>query len=134
MLTWFCNEHFLQGIPSVFLEKIEDVENEGQRITVKINSLPAPFYVQWSAKSKNDENFRPIDLNTKEYEGTTISFPHPVLVVRQKYQLEKKCFRIEVKNFIGKTVHEISGKMLKRFYMKMFWSVYQDLQSNDDFG
>lgn len=98
------------------MEKIEDKENEGQMITVKIKSFPAPFNVQWSVKSKNDENFRPIDINTKEYEGTTVSFPHPLLVVRQKDQLEKNCFKIEVTNFIGKTEQEISGKKVKRMF------------------
>lgn len=57
-----------------------------------IKSLPSPCHVQWSAKRKDDENFTPIDINTEEYKGTTISFPHPVLAVRQKDQLEKKLF------------------------------------------
>lgn len=104
------NEHFLQGIPIIFLETIEDKKNGRHSITVLIESLPAPYHVQWSAKTKYDEHYTPIDINTEEYEGTTVSFPHPVLVVRQKDQLEKNCFRIEVTNFIGKTVHEISGK------------------------
>lgn len=98
------------------MEKIEDKKNGGQRITVMIKSLPAPFHVQWSAKSKDDENFTPIDINTEEYEGTTVSFPHPVLVVRHRDQLEKNCFKIEVTNFIGNTVQEISGKKVKRMF------------------
>lgn len=108
------NEHFLQGIPIIFLEKIEDKNNGCHSITVMIKSLPAPYHVQWSAKSKDEEHYTPIDINTEEYEGTTVSFPHPVLVVRHRDQLEKNCFKIEVTNFIGKTVHEISGKKAKR--------------------
>ncbi|XP_052710846.1 uncharacterized protein LOC128185240 [Crassostrea angulata] len=81
-----------------------------------IESLPAPYHVQWSAKNKDDEHFTPIDIYTEEYEGTTVSFPHPVLVVRQKDQLENNYFRIEVTNFIGKTVHEISDNVKETPY------------------
>lgn len=134
------NEHFLQGNPIIFLEKIEDKKNGRRSITVMIESLPAPYLVQWSAKNKDDEHYTPIDINTEEYEGTTVSFPHPVLVVRQKDQLEKKCFKIEVTNFIGKTVHEISGKKAKRMficYFKKFDNVFpihiQSIAMQDDY-
>lgn len=75
-----------------------------------VKSLPSPCHVQWSAKRKDDKNFTPIDINTEEYKGTTISFPHPVLVVRQKGQIENTWFRIDVTNFIGKTMQDISSK------------------------
>lgn len=81
-----------------------------------IKSLPAPFHIQWSTKSKDDENFTHIDINSKEYEGTTVSFPHPVLVVRHRDQLEKNSFKIEVTNFIGNTVQEIPGKKVKHMF------------------
>lgn len=100
----------LLAIPNVSGENNEDEENGSRRITVTIKSLPPPRHVQWTAKSTDDDTFTPIDINAKEYKGTTVSFPHPVLVVRQADLLEKKCFRIEVTNFIGKTMHEISGK------------------------
>lgn len=80
---------------------------------MSIKSFPAPCHVQWSAKSRDDSTFTPFDIYTEEYEGTTVSFPHPVLVVRQRNQLEKYCFQIQVTNFIGKTVQEISGKKVK---------------------
>lgn len=102
---------FLQGIPGVFVENIEDDNNGGQKISVTIKSLPVPYHVQWIAKSKDDDSCTPIDIYTEEYTGSTVSFPHPVLVVRQRGQLEEKCFQIEVTNFIGKTVKEISGKI-----------------------
>lgn len=92
------------------MEKIEDKENGSQRITLTIRSLPAPCYIQWSAKNIDDACFTPIDTNADECKGTTVTFPHPVLVVRQRDQLEKNCFRIEVTNFIGKTSYELSGK------------------------
>lgn len=134
------NEHFLQGYPIIFLEKIEDTKNGRHSITVMIESLPAPYHVQWSSKNKDDEHYTPIDINTEEYEGTTVSFPHPVLVVRQKDQLEINCFKIEVTNFIGKTVHDISGKKAKRMficYFKMFGNVFliriQSIAMQDDY-
>lgn len=100
----------LLAIPSVSGEKNEDEENGSRRITVTIKSLPPPRHVQWSANSKDDDIFTPIDINAEEYKGTTVSFPQAVLVVRQADLLAKKCFRIEVTNFIGKTMHDISGK------------------------
>lgn len=93
------------------MEKIEDENGGGQRISLTIKSLPVPYHVEWFAKNKDDESLTPIDIYTEEYKGSTVSFPHPVLVVRQRGQVEKKCFRIEVTNFIGKTVQDISGKL-----------------------
>lgn len=106
----FGNKHFLQGSPSVFVGKAEDEKHGGRRISVTITSFPAPFLVQWSAKCKDGDNFSPIDINAEEYKGTTVSFPHSVLVVRQSDHFEKNCFQIEVTNFIGETVQEIFGK------------------------
>lgn len=94
----------------MFEEKNEDIENGGQRVTLTIRSLPTPWFIQWSARKKGDDSFKPIDINAKEYKGTTVSFPHPVLVLSQRDQLENYCFQIEVTNFIGKTMLEISGK------------------------
>lgn len=72
-----------------------------------ITSFPAPCQIQWNAKSKDDDTFTPIDINAEEYNGTTVAFPHPMLVVRQR---ENNCYQIEVTNFIGKTVQTISGR------------------------
>lgn len=91
------------------MEKNENEKNGGQRITVAIKSFPAPCLVQWSAKCKNDI-FKPVDINAEEYKGTTVSFPHPVLVVKKADMLDKLCLRLDVTNFIGKTKYEISGK------------------------
>lgn len=92
------------------MENIENESNGGLRFSVTIKSLPVPCHVQWIAKSKDDDNFTPIDIYSEDYTGSTVSFPHPVLVVKQRGQLEEKSFHIEVTNFIGKTVQEISGK------------------------
>lgn len=61
-------------------------------------------------KKKDEDSFKPIDINAEEYKETTVTFPHPLLVLSRRDQLEKYCFQIEVKNCIGKTRHEISGK------------------------
>lgn len=97
------------GSPNVVVEKAEDDKNGGRRISVTITSFPAPCLVQWSAKCKDGDNFSPIDTNAEEYKGTTVSFPHSVLVVRQSDRFEKNFFQIEVTNFIGETVQEIFG-------------------------
>lgn len=100
---------YVLGVPCIFEEKTEDDNNGGQRITVTIKSIPEPCHVQWSAKRKEDEIFIPIDINAEEYKETTVTLSHPVLFVKQRYELENNCFRLEVTNFIGKTEHNISG-------------------------
>lgn len=92
------------------MERVENEENGDRRITMTIKSLPAPCHIQWSAKRKENDTFTLIDINTEQFKGTTVSLPHPVLVVRQKDQLENTWFRIDVTNFIGKTMHDISSK------------------------
>lgn len=75
-----------------------------------INSIPTPFDVRWSTKCNDSEKFLPIDVNAEVYKESTVSLPHPVLVVQRENQLENSCFQIEVSNFIGSTVEAISGK------------------------
>lgn len=104
------NAHLLQGVPSVYLDRIVDEENGDRWISMKIESFPAPCQIQWNAKSKDDGTFTPIDINAKEYKGTTVSFPNSLLVVRQSDKQEKTCYTIEVTNFIGKAVQDISSK------------------------
>lgn len=108
---------YYKGIPSVFSERVEDEKNGGRRIIVTITSFPAPCQIRWNAKSKDDETFTPIDINAEEYDGTTVTFPHPMLVVRQRDQLENNCYQIEVTNFIGKIVQAISGRKL--YYIQL---------------
>lgn len=73
--------------------------------------------MQWSAKCKEGDTFTAIDINAEEFKGTTVSFPHPVLVVRQSDILDGNYFRIEVTNFIGKTEQEISGQNISVFFL-----------------
>lgn len=101
---------FLKGPPSLLLEKQNDENTGSQRFTLKIQSFPAPCFIQWSAKVNDDDIFTPIDMNTEEYKGTTKHLPSPVLVVNQGNQLEKDAFKIEVKSFVGSTIEIFSGK------------------------
>lgn len=82
--------------------------------TVEITSIPSPCHAQWSVKSKGEETFTPLDVNAEEYQGSTNSLPHPVLVVTEKDQLEKN-YQIKVTNFVGSTAQEISGKTIAQF-------------------
>lgn len=99
------------------MERIKDEKNGGRQITVTITSFPAPCKIQWNAKSKDDDTFTPIDINADEYNGTTVTFPQPMLVVRQNDQLENNCYQIEVTNFVGKILQTISGR--KQYYIQL---------------
>lgn len=102
--------HFYQGVPTAFVKRVERIKYGRRWITVTIKSLPAPCHIQWSANTKDDNSFTPIDTNAEENKETTVSFPKSVLVVRQRDQPEEKCYQIELMNFIGKTVQDILGK------------------------
>lgn len=56
--------------------------------------------------------YTPIDANDMDYKGTVNNLPHPVLVLKEN-QLEKNNYQIEVTNFIGCTVKQISGVAYK---------------------
>lgn len=85
-------------------------KNSGFWFTVTIQSIPAPNFAQWSIKEKSSETFIPIDENADEFEGTSNTLPHPVLVVNPKTDLTDYCFQIEVRNFIGSCKKITPGK------------------------
>lgn len=89
------------GIPDVTMEEPEIKEDGTYLIKVTIKSIPEPDFVQWSIKEKNGDEFEPIDVNMENFKGTSNSLPNPVLIIRQLDELEKYCFQIEVRNFIG---------------------------------
>lgn len=70
-------------------------------IKVIMKSIPEPYLVQWSLKEKHTNVFKPIDVNAEKFKGTSIYLPHPVLVASHLDNLERYCFQIEVRNFIG---------------------------------
>lgn len=77
---------------------------------VTIKSNPAPFFVKWSMKDKESETLQQINVNADEYKGTSTSFPHPMLVVKNPETLKNYCFQIEAKNVIGFTDKVIPDK------------------------
>lgn len=74
-----------------------------------IKSIPEPLLVQWRKREKKDDTFQPINANADEFKGSSCSFPHPVLVVKQREQLENFDFQIKIKNFIGTCKKTIQG-------------------------
>lgn len=94
---------------------MERLENEGSGIhcfRATIKATPSPCNVQWSKKGNHEDEFKPIDADDEEFRGTTNYLPHPKLVVKDRNLLENNCFQIEVSNFVGKTIENISGKRL----------------------
>lgn len=74
-----------------------------------IKSIPEPSRVQWRKKEKNSDMFEPINVLAKEFEGSSCSFPYPVLVIRRKEQLENFAFQIKIQNLIGTCEKTIQG-------------------------
>lgn len=74
-----------------------------------IKSIPEPFLVQWRKKEKKSDMFQPINVIAKEFEGSSCSFPHPVLVIKEREQLENFTFQIKIQNFIGTCEKTIQG-------------------------
>lgn len=77
---------------------------------MNIKSIPSPCHAQWYVKPKEGVTFTILDVNAKDYQGSTNSLPHPKLVVKQRDQLEKNVYQIKITNFVGSTDKEISGK------------------------
>lgn len=100
-----------KDVPRVSFENIENKEDGTQRYVVTIQSVPSPLFVQWSSKGKNKDVYTPIDCNEEDYKGTLNTIPHPVLVVKKSH-LENYNYQIEVTNFVGCTVKQISGLVL----------------------
>lgn len=74
-----------------------------------IKSIPEPLLVQWRKREKNGDRFQLINVIDEEFKGSSCSFPHPVLVVKKREQLEHFYFQIKIKNFIGTCKKTIQG-------------------------
>ncbi|XP_052708658.1 uncharacterized protein LOC128183596 [Crassostrea angulata] len=106
------------NFPEVIFDKFDETEDGTQWFTVTIKSIPEPFFVQWRKREKNSDRFQPINVNADEFKGSSCSFPHPVLVVKQREQLENFTFQIKIENFIGtceKTIQDIRGSLNEIF-------------------
>lgn len=99
----------LTEIPEVIFAKVDEKEDGTQWVTLSIKSIPEPFLVQWRKKEKNSDMFQPINVNAKEFDGSSCSFPYPVLVIRQREQLKNITFQIKIQNFIGTCEKTIQG-------------------------
>lgn len=85
--------------------------SDGKQIfKATIESTPAAYYAEWKIKGKDDLTFTPVKNNAEELKGTSNSLPYPVLVIKQRELLENKRFLLEVHNFVGNSVKEISCK------------------------
>lgn len=96
-------------IPEVIFAKFDEKEDGTQWVTVTIKSIPDPFLVQWRKREKNGDRFQLINVNAEEFKGSSCLFPHPVLVIKQRKQLENFTFQIKIKNFIGTCKKTIQG-------------------------
>lgn len=101
------------------LERQETRKDGSYLLKVTIQSDPAPCSIEWSVKKKNDTTFRTINTRDAEYQGTSISYPHPVLKVQRKELYGCSCFQIEVNNIIGITTEVFAGKINLYFYSSL---------------
>lgn len=105
------------AIPQVCVKRLEN--RDGCLVfTALIQSIPAAYHAQWKVKGNDDDTFKPVDVNAKEYKGTSNSLPHPVLIVEQKEEIQKQHFYIQVDNFVGSSKTEISS--MKKSFCKDF--------------
>uniref|UniRef100_K1QM70 Uncharacterized protein n=1 Tax=Magallana gigas TaxID=29159 RepID=K1QM70_MAGGI len=102
---------FSGNAPGVSFENTENKKDGTERYVVTIQSVPSPLFVQWSSKGKNEDVYTPIDCNEEDYKGTLNTIPHPVLVVKKSHH-ENYNYQIEVTNFFGCTVKQISGLII----------------------
>lgn len=108
------------------MEKTVRKEDDSWCSMMKIKSIPSPCFVQWTVKEQENDSFKEIDINADDYKGTSISLPHPVLVVKKSKQLQKNSFQIEVRNFIGSCKKSLRGK--NKVYI-FFYNTYNSFEN-----
>lgn len=106
-----------KGIPNVTVKKRETQEDGSTSFVVTIESFPAPFAVQWMFKDKYTNTCSLIDVSDENYMGTINSLPNPVLVVKNHTQLRKKIYQIEITNYVGSTVKQVSCNVIDTLIM-----------------
>ncbi|XP_062616794.1 titin-like [Saccostrea cucullata] len=99
-------EAIFLGFPVFQVLGPENTESGICVFTMNSSSCPAVFSVQWSKKNKDNDEYTPIDVNDKEYLGTSNSLPNPKLVIKQA-PLHKHSFKVEAQNFIGTSTKTI---------------------------
>lgn len=114
--------YILTDIPEVISAKFDENEDGTQWFTLTIKSIPEPFLIQWRKREKRDDTFQLINVNADEFKGSSCSFPHPVLVIKQREQLENFYFQIKIKNFIGTCKKTIQGILsILYFYTYVYY-------------
>lgn len=107
--------YFSKDVPDVSFTRPEKKTNGSFLVPVTVQAIPAPNFVRWSIKENTCDAFVPIDENLEEFNGTSNTLPHPVLVVKPNNDLKNYCFQIEVHNFIGSCNKIIFGKKMCYF-------------------
>lgn len=99
-------KRFSTGKPQIYLEKTEDIDG-CLVFSAVIESIPSANHAQWKVKGSEDDDYKQVKSNADEYKDISNSLPQPVLVIKKKELLKNKSFRIEVENFVGKSVKDI---------------------------
>ncbi|XP_062578447.1 uncharacterized protein LOC134240372 [Saccostrea cucullata] len=90
--------------PTVQTRSFErDDETDTITCKVAIESFPEALTAEWRVKKTPDDDFQPIDVHISTYIGSTVSLPHPVLIVHGYKHKPDQLFQIRVTNFIGET-------------------------------
>lgn len=105
---------YLLDTPNVSLARPEKTEDGSYCFKVTIKSNPETFLVHWKIKKQNNDRFEILNPDAAEYKGTSNSPTNPMLVVKEKNQLDLNCFQIEVQNLIGCTIKDIPGRQTKK--------------------
>ncbi|XP_062568952.1 uncharacterized protein LOC134231070 [Saccostrea cucullata] len=100
--------------PTVQTKSFErDDESDRVICTVAIKSIPEALKTEWRVKKNPDDDFQPIDVYDSTYAGSTVSLPHPVLIVYGYSNKQGHEFQISVSNFIGETREIINEKKIR---------------------
>ncbi|XP_062612407.1 hemicentin-2-like [Saccostrea cucullata] len=123
------------GKPMVQIGRPErDEKNDILVCKAAITSIPEATKAEWRIQQSKEDDFQPIDVHDANYRGSTVSLPHPVLIVRGYSNKQGQRFQISVSNFVGETREVILDKRMK-FYRKggskiPFASLKDDLDSS----
>lgn len=99
------------------MKKRETQEDGSTSFVVTIESFPVPFAVQWMFKDKYTNTVSPIDVSDENYKGTINSLPNPVLVVKNHTLLRNNIYQIEITNYVGSTVEQVSCNVIGTLIM-----------------
>ncbi|XP_061196858.1 uncharacterized protein LOC133205132 [Saccostrea echinata] len=123
------------GTPKVLISSYEkDIETDRIICEVTIESFPGALKAEWRVQQTIEDDFQPTDIHDSTYTGSTVSLPHPVLIVHGFNKKQGQRFQIRVTNFIGEISEVIYDKQMD-FYRKRgskipFASLRDDLENS----